>query len=125
ELLALRLQRLLELVETALEESAVRRPVGLVEGTPGGVDRAVHVGLRSVRDLAEHLLRSRVDVRERPRLAVDERAVHEHPRLEQSLTSAGQGDPSSERSAILRRAAAAVLRRAHLRPPRLPRLPAG
>ena len=95
QLLALRLQRLLELLETVLAKRSVRRPVGLVEGSPGGVNGAAHVRLRSVRDLTQHLLGGRVDVRERPRLAVDESAVDEHPGLEPSRTCSGHRDPSS------------------------------
>ncbi len=43
---------------------------------------AVHVGLGRVGDLAEHLFGGRIDVGEGPRLAVDELAVDQHPRLE-------------------------------------------
>ena len=76
------LQRRLELLEAALAEGVVGRPVGLVECAASGVDRAVHVRLRRVGDLSEHLLGGRVDVGERTRLAVDELAVDQHPRFE-------------------------------------------
>ena len=85
ERLLLGFQRRLQLLEAALAERAVGRPVGLVEGAARGVDRAVHVRLRRVRDLPQHLLGGRVDVGERAGLAVDELAVDQHPRLETDL----------------------------------------
>ena len=51
QLLALGLERVLQLLEAALAEGAVRRPVGLVEGPPGGGDGPLHVGRRRVGDL--------------------------------------------------------------------------
>ena len=48
QLLPLGLERRLELLEAALAERAVGRPVGLVEGASRGVDGAMHVRLRRV-----------------------------------------------------------------------------
>ena len=93
ERLALGFERRLELLETALAERAVRRPVRRVEGAACGGDGAVHVRLRRVRDLAEHLLRRRVDVGERAGLAVDELAVDQHPGFEARLVGHRQSSP--------------------------------
>ena len=81
-LLALGLERLLQLLEAALAQGAVGRPVGLVEGPPGRGDRPLHVLGGGVGHLAEHLLRRRVDVLEPlARSCLDELAVDEHAHL--------------------------------------------
>ena len=79
QLLLLGLHRLLKLLETVLAQRAIGRPVGLVEGAPRGVDGAVHIVLRRVGDLTEHVLGGRIDVGEGAGLAVDELAVDQHP----------------------------------------------
>ena len=48
QLLVLGLERLVQLLEALLAEGVVGRPVGLVEGPPGGVDGPVHLGRRRV-----------------------------------------------------------------------------
>ena len=70
--------RVVQLQQTPLAQFVIGRPVRLVERAPRRVDGAVHVGLRRVGDLAEHVLVGRVDVGERARLAVDELAVDHH-----------------------------------------------
>ena len=87
QLFLLRLDRVVQLQQAALAQLAVGRPVGLVEGAPGGVDGPEHVLLRRVGDLAERLLGGRVDVGEGAGLAVDELAVDHHLRLEPNLYS--------------------------------------
>ena len=72
----------LELLEAALAQRAVGRPVGLVEGPPGGVDGPAHVLRRRVGDFAEHLLGGGVDVVEAfARRGFHELAVNEHADL--------------------------------------------
>ena len=87
QLFLLRLDRVVQLQQATLTELVVGGPVGLVEGTTGGVDGPVHVFLRRVRDLAERLLGSRVEDGERAGLAIDELAVDHHLRLEPDLYS--------------------------------------
>ncbi len=87
QLFLLLFDRVVQLQQTALAQLLVGRPVGLVEGAPGGVDGPVHVLLRRVGNLAERLLGRRVDVREGAGLAVDELAVDHHLRLEPDLYS--------------------------------------
>ena len=87
QLLLLGLDRVVQLQQAALAQLLVGRPVGLVEGAPGGVDGPVHVLLRRVGDLAERLLGRRVDVGEGAGLPVDELAVDHHLGLEPDLYS--------------------------------------
>jgi hypothetical protein len=81
QLLAFGLDRDLELFEAPRAQSAVGRPAGLVEGAPGGGDRAAHVLLGAVGDLAQHLFGGGVDVVELGaadrghQFAVDQHAV--------------------------------------------------
>src|SRR5262249_29352924 len=89
----LRFQRLLQLREATLAQRAVGRPVRLVEGAASGVYRPVHVRLRRVRDLSQHLFGGRVDVREGPGLAIDELALDQHPRLEPNFGYLSHGLP--------------------------------
>ena len=82
QLLAVLLERSLQLGEAALAQLVVGGPVGLVEGAPGAVDGAVHVGARSVGHPSQDLFGGRVDVVERPAgVGFHELAVHEHPLL--------------------------------------------
>ena len=64
QLLALGLERLLQLLEAALAQGTVGRPVRLVEGRAGGGDGAAHVLGRRVGHLPQHLFGGRVDVLE-------------------------------------------------------------
>src|ERR1700691_5910362 len=77
----------MQLQQAALTQLVVGRPVGLVEGSPGGVDGPQHVLFRRVSDLPERLLGCRVDVGEGAGLAVDQLAVDHHLRLEPNLYS--------------------------------------
>src|SRR5258705_8725386 len=92
----------------------IGRPVGLVEGAAGRVDRPIHIGRRSVADLAEHVLVGRIDVGEGPRLPVDELAVDQHPRLERRIRRVSHGAHSlavalaSRRTALPRKLCAAA-----------------
>ncbi len=65
-----------------LTEVVIGGPIRLVESPSGGVDGAVHIGLRRVGDLTENLFGGRIDVGEGAGRAVDELAVDHHLRLE-------------------------------------------
>ncbi len=94
ELLPLGLEGLLELFEAALAEVPVGRPVGLVEGPPGGRDGPSHVGDGPVGNLADDLLGRRVDVVEPlPRRRFDELAVDEHVGFRIECRAAVHGAP--------------------------------
>ena len=98
QLLLLGLQRLVELLEAALAEGVVGRPVGLVEGTAGRVDRPLHLGGRRVGHRTDHLFGGRVDVVEGlARVGLDQLPVNEHPLLRIDLHCLGHGS-SSRRS---------------------------
>jgi hypothetical protein len=82
QLLALGVERLLELLQAAPAKGAIGRPAGLVERPAGRGDGTAHLRGRPVGDLAEDLLGGWVDVGEgRTRVGADERAVDQHPGL--------------------------------------------
>jgi hypothetical protein len=77
--LPLRLQGGLQLLEAALAERVVGRPVGLVEGPPGGVNGPLHVLGRSVGYFPQHFFGGRIDIVEPlARRGLDELTVNEH-----------------------------------------------
>ena len=72
----------MQLLEALLAEGVVRRPVGLVEGASGTVDRPLHFSGGGVGDLADDFLGGRVDVVEGlAGIGIDELAVDQHPLL--------------------------------------------
>jgi len=92
QLLLLGLQRRMQLLEAARAERVVRRPIGLVEGPPGGVDRPLHLSRRGIGNLSDDLLGRRIDVVEAvARVRLDQLAVDQHPRLRVDLHCIGHG----------------------------------
>ncbi len=80
--LLLLLESGLQLGEALLAELLVRRPIGLVEGLPGGGDGLVHVVVAGVGHQSEELLGGRIDVLEGlARPGLDQLAPDEHAGL--------------------------------------------
>ena len=79
QLLLLRLQRFVQLLETTLAKGVVGRPIGLVEAAAGRVNGTSHVLGRGVGHFAQHLFGGGIDVVEPlARRSLDELAVDEH-----------------------------------------------
>jgi hypothetical protein len=81
-------ERSVQLLQAALAQRAVGRPVGVIKGAARGRDRHGQVFVARIRDLAENRLCGRVDVdKAPPRPGVDELAVDEHPNLANHVCS--------------------------------------
>ena len=82
QLLPFALQRFLELLETALTEGPIGRPLGLVERPASDIDGAAHLRRRRIDDGTEHLLGGRVHVVEGlAEVGGDQLSLDEHARL--------------------------------------------